>query len=512
MDGVEMTKPKAYAPDDALQLQQWEDFDSCSREEKLEMLQKWVNMDVPAIAMATAKGIVVNRPVLLSFWGFGLLIAAFAGGLPVDTVAEEAYSTMLQQAEVIDSRELGQQAMAELQKAEAAYFSQKGLFSCDDECQKAYDKAEEAKKWVRRPCSDVLFRTLQQPQPAKAKIAKAKKCLAVVAQIAKYGQARMTSNQWRFLVAWTCNNVGVPPRRTVQVEESVKFAGETLTVTRQLVPGTAEERQFLLSQKRCQSAKLGGKFAALDNLLGAGKDKVLNTVEKSDLDWQRHQQEAGLQDLSRDPQAPFLRRANLRASEAIRDAARAAARKVQMAQAEVARVQKHRDRVLSEGRQEVGIWSSFGVQDVRRSFWNAWQSGKDFAAQCTFYNVLFAVGGRDESLYIMIFRLIMQYVVNLTLGLIGAFCYFLYNMYLLIVSYGSSVLSGVAFFLLATVAGLSMLTTYLGGMYAVVAGGGAMIIQQAARHAALEMSKQDALQQIDDKPVKKQVVQRRCPV
>lgn len=122
--------------------------------------------------------------------------------------------------------------------------------------------------------------------------------------------------------------------RTVQVEEAVKFAGETLTVTRQLLPGTAEEKQFLLSQKRRQSAKLGGKFAALDHLLGTGKDKVLNTVEKSDLDWQRHQQEAGLQDLSRDPQAgyiersEFLRRANLRPSEAIRDAARAAARKV----------------------------------------------------------------------------------------------------------------------------------------------------------------------------------------
>ncbi|CAE7941693.1 CFDP1, partial [Symbiodinium sp. KB8] len=440
-------------------------------------------------------------------------------------------------------------------------------------------EAEEAKKWVRHPCSDLLFRTLQQPQPAKAKIPPAKNCLAVVAQIAKYGQVKDTDDnslsirelkkRSREDAGQTTSSVVRPqPRvsksnilaevvkfsnlstgdaqpstaevkrkvrlskeeltaqspgssgqpklmRTVQVEESVKFAGETLTVTRQLLPGTAEEKQFLLSQKRRQSAKLGGKFAALDNLLGTDKDKVLNTVEKSDLDWQRHQQEAGLQDLSRDPQAgyiersEFLRRANLRASEAIRDAARAAARKVQMAQAEVARVQKHRDRVLSEGRQEVGIWSSFGVQDVRRSFWNAWQSGKDFAAQCTFYNVLFAVGARDESLYIMIFRLVMQYVVNLTLGLIGAFCYFLYNMYLLIVSYGSSVLSGVAFFLLATVAGLSMLTTYLGGMYAVVAGGGAMIIQQAARHAALEMSKQDALQQIDDdKPVKKQAVQR----
>ena len=37
-----------------------------------------------------------------------------------------------------------------------------------------------------------------------------------------------------------------------------------------------------------------------------------------------------------------------------------------MARAEVQRVQDHRDRVLSEGRREVGIWSSYGVQDRER--------------------------------------------------------------------------------------------------------------------------------------------------
>eukprot|EP00435_Cladocopium_sp_Y103_P019770 s3598_g4.t2 len=231
------------------ELQQWEEFENYSREEKLEVLQKWINMDVPAIATATVQGFVQKRPVVVSFWLIGLLIAACAGGLPVDAASEEAYSHLLQEAELIDSRELGQQAEAELEKAEALYYSQSGFFACDDACQKAYDK-------------------------------------------------------------------------------------------------------------------------------------------------------------------------------------------VQMARAEVKRVQDHRDRVLSEGRREVGIWSSYGVKDIRRSFWSAWQSGKDFASRMTFYNVLFSVGARDESLYLMIFRLIMQYVVNLTMGLIGAFGFFMYNMYCLIVPCG----------------------------------------------------------------------------
>lgn len=163
--------------------------------------------------------------------------------------------------------------------------------------------------------------------------------------------------------------------------------------------------------------------------------------------------------------------------------------KVQMARADVIRVTKRRDDMLAEGRREVGIWSAFGVQDVRDCFWSAWKSGKAFAARLTMYDALFMMGGRDDTLVTIVLRLVIQYVINLTMGLVGAFFFFVYNVYCLILSYGSTVLSGLAFFLLAAVAGLSVVASYLGAMYGVVAGGGVMLMQQAARQAAIESGK-----------------------
>lgn len=40
--------------------------------------------------LAVAQDVALQRPVLLSFWLVGLLIAGFAGGLPVDAASEEA--------------------------------------------------------------------------------------------------------------------------------------------------------------------------------------------------------------------------------------------------------------------------------------------------------------------------------------------------------------------------------------------------------------------------------------
>merc|ERR1719277_586080 len=78
------------------------------------------------------------------------------------------------------------------------------------------------------------------------------------------------------------------------------------------------------------------------------------------------------------------------------------------------------------------------------------------------------VGGRDETLTTMVLKVIMQYVVNLSMGLVGSF------------------FSGLAFFLLAAVAAMSVVGTYIGGMIGGVAAGGTVMMQQAARQAALE--------------------------
>merc|ERR1719384_2367703 len=86
----------------------------------------------------------------------------------------------------------------------------------------------------------------------------------------------------------------------------------------------------------------------------------------------------------------------------------------------------------------------------------------------------------------MVLKLVLQYIINLTMGLIGAFFYFIYAVYGLIVSYGEPTLSGLAFFLLVMVAGVATVGTYLLAIYGTVAGGGIYLVKQAAKQAAVE--------------------------
>merc|ERR1712203_261943 len=85
----------------------------------------------------------------------------------------------------------------------------------------------------------------------------------------------------------------------------------------------------------------------------------------------------------------------------------------------------------------------------------------------------------------MILKIVMQYIINLTMGLIGAFFFFLYYVYGLIVSYGESTMSGLAFFLLVLIAGVATIGSYLFAIYGTVAGGGVYLMKQAAKQQAL---------------------------
>merc|ERR1719331_3814258 len=86
-------------------------------------------------------------------------------------------------------------------------------------------------------------------------------------------------------------------------------------------------------------------------------------------------------------------------------------------------------------------------------------------------------------------KLVIQFLSNLTIGLISATMYFCYEVYGLVTTYGPSALSGILFFLLACCAGIAMTTTILGGIFGTVGGG----LYYAAKNAA----KQQRLQQGD---------------
>eukprot|EP00928_Gymnodinium_smaydae_P098104 TRINITY_DN9046_c1_g1_i1.p1 TRINITY_DN9046_c1_g1~~TRINITY_DN9046_c1_g1_i1.p1 ORF type:complete len:128 (+),score=12.67 TRINITY_DN9046_c1_g1_i1:248-631(+) len=126
----------------------------------------------------------------------------------------------------------------------------------------------------------------------------------------------------------------------------------------------------------------------------------------------------------------------------------------------------------------------------------------------SWWDAMFMSVGRDEPFQQVVLRMVMKYAVNLSLGLLTCFGYFMYSLYVLIVSYGSSFLTGVAFFLLAVVAGFSVLSAYLGCMYGVIGGGYMMYMKQCAIKQAIEGSsrKRERLEGRSRGDI------RRCPV
>eukprot|EP00928_Gymnodinium_smaydae_P067806 TRINITY_DN5079_c0_g4_i1.p1 TRINITY_DN5079_c0_g4~~TRINITY_DN5079_c0_g4_i1.p1 ORF type:complete len:326 (-),score=70.68 TRINITY_DN5079_c0_g4_i1:70-1047(-) len=125
----------------------------------------------------------------------------------------------------------------------------------------------------------------------------------------------------------------VPVSDEVVVEDVVRFAGETVTVRRVLRRGSAEALRFQRASERRRQEGLGGSLQALDAFLQSCKQpRAIGVLDKSDLDWQNHRRDAGLEDLKRDQNAgalerhEFLERATARSEAAMRASQRAAER------------------------------------------------------------------------------------------------------------------------------------------------------------------------------------------
>ncbi len=90
---------------------------------------------------------------------------------------------------------------------------------------------------------------------------------------------------------------------------------------------------------------------------------------------------------------------------------------------------RERNELQSEAKSKVGIWSQYGVDEVRERFWQAYQNGKDFAKRMTFWDVIFGIGGgRDEELYVTLLRWLGQIMLNFTIGLVSALFSFAFSL------------------------------------------------------------------------------------
>jgi len=161
---------------------------------------------------------------------------------------------------------------------------------------------------------------------------------------------------------------------------------------------------------------------------------------------------------------------------------------VDEAQARLRVALRERDALQSEAKSQVGLWSQYGVDEVRERFWKAYQSGKDFAKRMTFWDVMLGTGGRgrDEELLGTLLRWLGQIMMNFTVGLISALFSFMFALVSMIWEYKASYLSGILFFAVAMSGASAMVATFIGGMYATAAGGVYMVIKSSSNAARLE--------------------------
>ena len=77
---------------------------------------------------------------------------------------------------------------------------------------------------------------------------------------------------------------------------------------------------------------------------------------------------------------------------------------------------------------------------------------------------------RDESVLEYAFRVILNLLANFTIGTIGAVIAFVWSLYGVIVTYQSSMLAGIVFFLCASLSAVAFAATWLFGLYGAAAG------------------------------------------
>jgi len=158
---------------------------------------------------------------------------------------------------------------------------------------------------------------------------------------------------------------------------------------------------------------------------------------------------------------------------------------------EYKRVSRERDKLISEAKSTVGIWSSYGVEEVRSKFWGDYQWGKDFAKRMTFWDFLLgSVGGRDEEAWVTLMRWVGQIIMNFTVGLVSALVSFGFSLVGIIWAYKTSLVSGILFFTVAFSAASAMVAFFVGGMCATAVGGVYMVAQSSA--ARLEDRRRNA--------------------
>ena len=87
----------------------------------------------------------------------------------------------------------------------------------------------------------------------------------------------------------------------------------------------------------------------------------------------------------------------------------------------LAKLAGEKDAMERVARSKVGLWSDYGLAAVRDKFWYMVNEGTGFAKRSTWWDAFFLVlsGRGDEGIAGFFMRLLMNFVFNFTIGMVG---------------------------------------------------------------------------------------------
>lgn len=174
----------------------------------------------------------------------------------------------------------------------------------------------------------------------------------------------------------------------------------------------------------------------------------------------------------------------------IRDPAQAKNRIRLDRQADLDKVMKIRVAAQRKAKKSIGVWSDEGVEEARGLFWRSYNDGKIFAQRQTFWDMVYTVfNSRSENVWGMLVKWIFIWVSNFTAGMVAAMFMFTCRVFWFLWQYSPNIISGVAFFIVASFAALTTVSAYLVGVYGAAIGG--VYAVSKMRNLAIENSRQN---------------------
>jgi len=150
---------------------------------------------------------------------------------------------------------------------------------------------------------------------------------------------------------------------------------------------------------------------------------------------------------------------------------------------------------MRDAKQTIGVFSSVAAEEIKDSFWQYFTAGKQFAKRQSMWDLFFLSirsmrRGRDETMIEFALKILLQVLVNFSVGLALALVMFVVGLYSLVRAYASNPIAAVVAFCSAALAAFAFVTSYLLAVYGAAAASVYSVLKLAETSAQARLAQE----------------------